>query len=188
MICRVMTIAAAEAGSLGDNIDAVFLEFRVRACRKVDDYIRVGDVAAALELVIELSRRWSVSDWPDGLLSRLLRATKRRLRSQRAGGEALIATVGPLYLELSPLDVDVCRLLARLRLRQRSLGEARELLGRIVAVNPHVAGDWVALASVQNDLGDVEARDLSIARALIIAPDNHLPPALATARERMALA
>jgi hypothetical protein len=186
-ISRVMSIAAAEEGFLGLDIGVVVETFREQACRKLDDYIRGGDVAAGLELVIALSQQWSV-ECPDDLVSRLLRATKRRLRSQRVGGEALIATVGPLYLELAPGDVDVCRMMARVRVRQRRLAEARELLCRVIAISPHVAGDWVALAVVQHELGELEARDVSIARALVIAPDDELPPALSTVREQVGLA
>jgi hypothetical protein len=186
-ISRVMSIAAAEVGSLGLDIDVVVEKFRELASHKVDDYIRGGDVAAALELLSGLARQWSIVEWPDGLVSRLLRATKRKIRSQRAGGEALIATVGPLYLELAPMDVDINRMMARVRMRQRRFGDARVLFGRIVEVNPHVADDWVSLANAQGELEQFEARDISIARALAIAPNVELPPALSMARDNMGL-
>jgi hypothetical protein len=185
-IREVMSIAATEADSLGADIGAIAEQYREQARRKVDEYIRVGDIAAGLELVITVSRQFSISDWPDALLSRLLRAAKRRLRDRRAG-EALIAALGPPYLEISPLDVDICRMLARVRLRQRRLGDARVLLNRVVANSPHVAGDWIALATVQDEMEDVVGRDLSVARALLIYPDVDLPPALAPVREQLGL-
>jgi hypothetical protein len=55
----------------------------------------------------------------------------------------------------------------------------------VVAISPHVADDWVALAAVQNELGDLEARDVSIARAIVIAPDDDLPAALTSVRVEM---
>jgi tetratricopeptide (TPR) repeat protein len=184
-ISRVMAIATAEAGTLGLDIDAIAGRFLEQACRRADEHIRAGDVAGALELLCELSRQLPGAEWPESLVSRLLRATKRRLRNQRVGGEALIATVGPLFLELAPDDVDVCRMMARVRLRQRRLTDAEELLSRVVAISPHVADDWVALAAVQNELGDLEARDVSIARAIVIAPDDDLPAALTSVRVEM---
>jgi tetratricopeptide (TPR) repeat protein len=187
-ISEVMSVAAAQAKSIGIGIDVVVEKFREQACRKVEYHIRDGDVAAALELLIGLGRQWSIVDWPDTLVSRLLRATKRRLRTPRGGGEAFVATVAPLYLELAPADVDVCRMMARIRMRQRRLVDARTLLGRVVEIDPHVADDWVCLASVHNDLGALAARDVALARALIIAPDETLPPVLSIARAQMLLA
>ena len=185
-ISEVMTIASAEASALGSAMDDIAEQYRELACRRLDDYILAGDIASGLELVVAVSRQCFVVQWPDALLSRLLQAAKRRLRNQ-AGGEALIAAWGPLYLELSPLDADVCRRMARVRMQQRRLGEARELLDRVVSISPHVAGDWIALAMVQADMGDVLGRDLSVARAILISPDVHLPPQLAPVRERLGL-
>ena len=188
VVAEVMATVSAQRGSLEPEIDAIADRYGAHAAGKVEDHIRVGDIASGLELVNRVSRQFPNVKWPDGLLSRLLRATKRALRGQQRGGEALTASLGPLYLELAPCDVDVSRMVGKVRLRQRRLREARDMLGRVVAINPHVASDWVALAMVQADLGELDGRDLSVARALLIAPDAVLPQALAPVRERMGLA
>jgi hypothetical protein len=187
MISEVMRIAMVEAASLGPEAGAIARRYRELASDKVGEYISIGDVASGLELVATVSHQFSSVEWPDALISRLLRLTKRVLRNAQAGGGALAASLGPLYLELAPLDVDVCRMLALVRLRQRRLSEARELLDRVVAINPHVAGDWLALAMVQDELEDFNARDFSVVRSILIAPDDSLPPTLAMVRERMGL-
>ena len=83
--------------------------------------------------------------------------------------------------------MDICRIIARVRLRQRRLSEAQELLKRVVTVSPHSAGDWVALATIQMELGDLEGRDLSVIRALLIEPGKPLPPTLSSVREQLGL-
>ena len=186
-IFDVMSIAAAEAEPMGLDLGSLAERYGEHACRQIDQLIREGDEASALGLLVSVSEQLSVIEWPRALVARLLRATKRRLRSQ-PDGQALAAILGPPYLRLSPMDADICRMVARIRVRQRRFGEALALLERVVTIRPYVAGDWVALAMVQNELGDIEGRDLSVVRALLIAPDEHLPPALAPVRERIGLA
>ena len=185
-IFDVMSIAAAEAEALGLDLGSLAESYGERACHKIDQYIREGDVASGLDLLISVSGQFSVIEWPQALLTRLLRATKRRLCSQ-PDGQALATVLGGPYLMLSPMDADICRMVARVRVRQRRFGEALALLERVITIRPYVAGDWVALALVQNEVGDLEGRDLSVVRALIVAPDEHLPPALASVRERIGL-
>jgi Flp pilus assembly protein TadD len=187
MIANVMAIVAEEAESRGLEVGTVAVGFRDQARLRIDEYIRCGDVAAGLELAIRLSRGFPGAEWPEGFIPRLLRATKRRLRGQQAG-DALSCFIGPLYLELAPLDVDVGRMLAGARMRQGRLVEARDLLDRVVTISPHVAGDWVMLALVQDEMGDIDGRDFSVARAILISPDVDLPKVLAPVREQMRLA
>jgi hypothetical protein len=188
MITEVMAIVATESGAPGLDIEAVGDRYRELAWRKVDEFLRVGDIAAGLDLAVSLSRQFPYAHPQHVLLSRLLRDAKRTLRAQRSGGEALTAALGPLYLELAPGDVDVCRMMARVLVRRRRLNEAREMLGRIVSITPHVASDWAALAMVQLETAEPADCDLSVARAVLIAPDDDLPPALAAVRERIGLA
>jgi hypothetical protein len=184
-LSEIMAVGATQAGL--NELDAVTDVYRERACHKVDQYIVAGDVASGLELVITVSREFPGIEWPRVLVARLLNATKRWFRTQQVFGDALVASLGPRYLELSPSDLDVCRMMAHVHVRQRRLTEARELLDRLVAIGPHVAGDWISLAMVQTTLGDLEGRDLSVARALLIDPDVHLPRELAPIREHLGL-
>ena len=102
IIANVITVAA-ESSFLGLDMRSILQVYRDQACRRLDGYIRSGDIASGLQLVITDSRRFPEARWPDPLVTRLLHATKRRFRSKEARQEAFIDFLGPLYLELSPM-------------------------------------------------------------------------------------
>jgi tetratricopeptide (TPR) repeat protein len=182
LIAEVMAVAISEAAELGIDVDAVVQSFRVQACRRLEECIGSGDVGGGLELVTALNAQFPLPEWPADLIARLLRAAKRRIRAQKAGADAVVASLSALYLQIDPADPDVSRLLARVFIRQRRGEEARELLSRALRMNPHVPGDWVALAMAHHELGNLNERAYCTARALIMSPNLTLPAPLAQVR------
>jgi hypothetical protein len=174
MLHAVMAHARAHPQVEAEVLGRLYRPVRERLA----DRMGAGDWADALELVASLQDWFPRSEWPPGIIKRLLARTKRWLRSSPAAtettGEAACANV----LRLDPLDIDVCRMLARIRIRQNRNAEARDLVRRALAVDPHVAQDWIVLAQAQHELGDVRDRDRCIARAIAISPDPAAPTQL----------
>ena len=182
LISEVMVAAITEAAVIGVDVDAVVESFRIQACRRLEECIDSGDVGGGLELVTALSGQFPLAQWPADLIARLLRAGKRHLRAQKAGADAMVASLSALYLQIDPADPDVSRLLARVFLRQKRAGEARDLLSRALRINPHVPADWVSLALAHHELGNLNERAYCTARALIMSPNLTLPAPLAQVR------
>jgi hypothetical protein len=59
------------------------------------------------------------------------------------------------------------------------------LLGRAVGLDPHLARDWADLALAEHELGNIEARDHAIARAIVISPTIQLTGPLVEISKRM---
>lgn len=146
-------------------------------CR-LEDLVRNGEFESGLSMVTAL-RPWAGIDaWPPSLISRLLAAIKRRLRSLRASTSVASTRISLMYLTLDPSDLDVRRILATLYLRVRRHHEAAEILAGVVGDDPHVARDWLDLAAARHELGQFVERDACVARALVIEPTISLPKPL----------
>jgi tetratricopeptide (TPR) repeat protein len=145
--------------------------FRSRLQGRLEDCLGGGDCRGGLALVGGLMPWMTTSNWPPAEIARLLATAKRHLRNPRKAADgAAVGRFWALYLRIDPDDVDVGRLLGRLRLRQRRFGEAVETLSRVVRADPHLARDWLDLANAHDELAEPAERDTCMARALVIAP------------------
>ncbi len=153
---------------------------------RLEALARDGDGEAGLTMVAALIPWIAPRAWPSGALSHLLAAAKRRMRGPRISVDpTALGRIAAAFLAVDPSDADVGRLAARLHLRFRRFGEAAELLAGILESDPHVARDWIDLASACHELGQGARRDACVGRAFIIAPTAVLPAPLDAVRTRM---
>lgn len=170
-ILRIIGAAGQEAVEIGVDLTDLLVGFQAQAVARLEQFLADGDVGAGLDLVIGLREQFPIESWPNELIARLLRTAKRGMRGQGMEGDSVSASLGAPYLMLSPGDADVCRMLARVRVRQRRLEEARDLFVAALDVNPHVASDWLALTNVLMQLGETDEGWVCHWRARVLAPD-----------------
>jgi hypothetical protein len=184
-VVDALIASGSRAEGLGpEGMDRLRDELRGHVCDQLEASLAEGDLEAGLALVVGVRGAMPTLAWPPDPIRRLLRATKRRLRGLKMA-DANLASICSLFLVIEPSDADVCRALARLRLRHKAFGTARDLLARVVEANPHVAQDWVALAMAHHELGSAAQRDFCTARAIVLTPSIDLPPPLKPFRSQM---
>jgi tetratricopeptide (TPR) repeat protein len=153
---------------------------------RLEDLGRRGDREEALAMVAALAPWIAPHAWPPALISRLLRAAKRRMRAPRTTADpAALGRLCAAFLAIEPTDADVGRVMARLHLRHHRFGEAAALFAGALDTDPHVARDWIDLALAHHALGEVERRDACVAHALVITPTIPLPAELVEIGIRM---
>ncbi len=176
------TPAVDPSRALTDAADRMLAGLRAR----LEGLAREGNGEEGVAMVAALAPWIDVSKWPEGAISRLLAAAKRRMRGPRISVDpTALGRLAAAFLVVDPADLDVGRLAARLHLRFRRFGEATALLAGVLEADPHVARDWVDLALAHHQLGDSGRRDACARRALVIAPTIMLPPPLDAVRVRM---